>query len=140
MAKDMGCLIPEPLCIEDFRSDHARGRRLPDNILLDEVGVIIGDALKSYLGTNVVTATMTDSLRKYYEKGRVKKMIIKNEKYTIATKDYPIKFDDGNGNPVDDLDDAYLELSYDNAKSRLENCFDEPDEFQILKVKVSYEF
>lgn len=66
MAKDMGCLIPEPLCIEDFRSDYARGRRLPDNVLLDEAGVIIGDALKAYLGTNVVAATITDSLREYY--------------------------------------------------------------------------
>lgn len=66
-------------------------------------------------------------------------MIIKNEKYTIATKDYPLTFDDGNGNPVDDLDDAYLDLSYDNTKARLENCFDEPDEFQILKVCITYE-
>lgn len=65
-------------------------------------------------------------------------MIIKNEKYTIATKDYPLTFDDGNGNSVDDLDDAYLDLSYDNTKARLEN-YDEPDEFQILKVRVTYE-
>lgn len=67
MAKDMGYLIPEPLYIEDFRSDYAQGRRLPDNVLLDEAGVIIGDALKAYLRTNVVAATMTDSLREYYD-------------------------------------------------------------------------
>ena len=66
MAEDMGCLIPEPLCIEDFRSNSARGRRLPDNVLLDEAGVAIGDALNSYLGTNVVAATMTDALREHY--------------------------------------------------------------------------
>jgi len=71
MARDMGCLIPEPLCIEDFKSNSAKGRRRPDNVLLDEAGVVIGDALNAYLGTNVVTATMTDSLREHYD--RVKK-------------------------------------------------------------------
>lgn len=70
MANDMGCLIPEPLCILDFRGNSV-GRRLPDNILLDEAGMIISDALNTYLGTNVVTATMTDSLREHYD--RVKK-------------------------------------------------------------------
>lgn len=68
MAKDMGCLIPEPLCVEDFKGDSARGRRLPDNVLLDEDGVVIGDALNAYLRTNVVAATMTDSLREYYDR------------------------------------------------------------------------
>lgn len=71
MANDMGCLIPEPICIEDFRSDLARGRRLPYNVLLDEAGMVIGDALNAYLRTNVVAATMTDSLREHYE--RIKK-------------------------------------------------------------------
>ena len=64
-AKDMGCLIPEPLCIEDFKGDLARRRRLPDNVLLDEAGMVIGDALNAYLGTNVVAATMTDTLREH---------------------------------------------------------------------------
>lgn len=68
MAKDMGCLIPELLCIEDFKGNSARGSRLPDNVLLDEAGVAIGDALNSYLGTNVVAATMTDSLREHYDR------------------------------------------------------------------------
>lgn len=68
MAKNMGCLIPEPLCIEDFKGDSARRRRLPDNVLLDEAGVVIGDALNAYLGTNIIAATMSDSLREYYNK------------------------------------------------------------------------
>lgn len=68
MAKDMGCLIPEPLCIGDFIGDSARGRRPPDNILLDEAGMVISDALNTYLGTNVVAATMTDSIREYYNR------------------------------------------------------------------------
>ena len=70
MAKGMGCLIPEPLCVEDFRSGYARVKRVPDNVLLDEAGVIIGDALNAYLGTNVVAATMTDSLREHYDRMR----------------------------------------------------------------------
>lgn len=68
MAKDMGCLIPEPLCVGDLKGNASRGRRFPDNVLLDEAGVIIGDALNAYLGTNVVTATMTDALRECYNK------------------------------------------------------------------------
>lgn len=68
MAKDMGCLIPEPLCIGNFIGDSARGRKLPENILLDEAGKIIGDALNAYLRTNVVVATMTDPLREYYDR------------------------------------------------------------------------
>lgn len=71
MAGEMGCLIPEPLCILDFRGDSARRKRLPDNILLDEAGMVIEDALNTYLGTNVVVATMTDSLREHY--GRTNK-------------------------------------------------------------------
>lgn len=69
MADDVGCLIPEPLCILDFRGDSAR-RRLPDNILLDEASMVIPDALNTYLGTNVVAATMTDSLKEHYDKVR----------------------------------------------------------------------
>lgn len=64
----MGCLIPEPLCVEEFRSGYEREKRLPDNVLLDEAGAVIEAALKVYLGTNVVAATMTDSLREYYDK------------------------------------------------------------------------
>lgn len=66
-ARDMGCLIPEPLCIEDFKGNSTRGKKLPNNVLLDEAGAVIGDALNAYLGTNVVAATMTDSLREYYD-------------------------------------------------------------------------
>lgn len=67
-AKDMVCLIPKPLCLEDFKSASVRGRRLPDNVLLDEAGVVIRDALNAYLGTNVVAAIMTDALREHYSR------------------------------------------------------------------------
>lgn len=72
MAEEMGCLIPEPLCIEDFNRERIRGYRLPQNILLDEAGDIIGDALNAYLGTNVIAVTMTDSLKEKYN--RMKQM------------------------------------------------------------------
>ena len=68
MARKMECLIPEPLCINDFTRDSARGKRLPDNVLLDEAGMVIGDALNAYLRTNVIAATMTDSFREHYSR------------------------------------------------------------------------
>lgn len=70
MADKMGCLIPEPLCIEDFKGEFVRGRNLPDNVLLDEAGMILNDALNAYLGTNVIAATMTDSLKEKYDRMR----------------------------------------------------------------------
>lgn len=70
MAREMGCLIPEPLCFGDFRGDSNRGSRLPENILVDEVGMVIEDALNSYFHTNVVSATMTDSLKEHYKRIR----------------------------------------------------------------------
>lgn len=70
MANEMRCLIPEPLCIEDFNRKNIRKYRLPLNILLDEAGDILGDALNAYLGTNVIAATMTDSLKEKYNRMR----------------------------------------------------------------------
>lgn len=67
MADEMGCLIPEPLCVGDFRGESNRGRRLPENILVDEVGMVLEDALNSYFRSKVVAATMTDSLREIYK-------------------------------------------------------------------------
>lgn len=66
-------------------------------------------------------------------------MIVENKKYVIATKSFPLEFDDGSGNSVSDFNDAYLG-TYEERKSTLVECFDEPDEHQILEVKVTYEF
>lgn len=68
MADEMGCLIPEPLCVEYFKGTYVRPHGLPQNVLLDEAGTIIGDALNAYLGTNVIVATMTDPLREKYNR------------------------------------------------------------------------
>lgn len=43
-------------------------------------------------------------------------MIIENKKYVIATRSFPLKFDNGEGNNVSDFNDACLS-SYDEAKS-----------------------
>lgn len=66
-------------------------------------------------------------------------MIIENKKYVIATKSFPLEFDDGSGNRVSDFNDAYIG-TYEERKATLDECFDEPEEFQILEVKVTYEF
>lgn len=59
-AEQMGCVIPEPLTVDELKT-----RRLPSdtNVLLDEVTTILDKALKSYLGVNVVCATMSDDLK-----------------------------------------------------------------------------
>lgn len=63
-------------------------------------------------------------------------MIVENKKYVIATKSFPLEFDDGSGNRVCDFNGAYLG-TYDEVKTQL-GCFDEPEEHQILEVKVTY--
>lgn len=64
-------------------------------------------------------------------------MIIENKKYVIATKSFPLEFDDGSGNMVSDFTDAYLG-TYEEIKTQL-GYFDEPEEHQILEVKITYE-
>ena len=65
-------------------------------------------------------------------------MKIKRDKYVISTTDFPLLFDDGSGNSVDDLDDAMI---YDNLESASLNFnkFDDVDMFQILPISVTYE-
>ena len=43
-------------------------RRFPDNVLLDEADVVIGEVLNAYLKTNVVATTMTDLSREHYDR------------------------------------------------------------------------
>lgn len=66
-------------------------------------------------------------------------MIIENKKYVIATKSFPLEFDDGSGNMVSDFNDAYLG-TYEERKTTLYECFDGPEEYQILEVKITYKF
>ena len=64
-------------------------------------------------------------------------MIIKEDKYCIVSKSFPLKFMK-DGEEWDTIYDIYLE---DKKACEDElNTYDEPEEFQILNVKVTYEF
>ncbi len=62
-AKQLGCIIPEPIAVCDLVGDGSRGRRKPEYVLVDEVGYMLKDALKAYLGTDVECATLTDVIK-----------------------------------------------------------------------------
>lgn len=64
-------------------------------------------------------------------------MIIREEKYCIASKDFPLKFCN-NGEEMDCFEQAEL-MSKEDCEYEL-STYDEPDKFQILKVQVEYEF
>ena len=57
MAKEMGCNIPEPMTIADFKRHFYRD----ENVLIDEVlaNNLLAIALNQYIGANVVACTMT---------------------------------------------------------------------------------
>lgn len=64
-------------------------------------------------------------------------MIISEEKYCIVSKEFPLKFYcDGEGTDV--LKHNVL-MSKENCEYEL-STYDDPEEFHILKVKVTYEF
>lgn len=65
-------------------------------------------------------------------------MVVEHTKYAIATKSFPLFFDDGEGNSVDTIEDAAIG-SKEDCEAELK-CFDEPENYQIIEVKVSYEF
>lgn len=56
LAEKLGFKIDEPVLVHTLR----RGGFHYDNVLLDNAGEVIGDALRQYLGVNVVTAVLTD--------------------------------------------------------------------------------
>ena len=64
-------------------------------------------------------------------------MIISKEKYCIASKSFPLKFYRC-GNEIDTLEDDVLR-SKESCEDELKT-YDEPEEFHILKVQVTYEF
>ena len=65
-------------------------------------------------------------------------MIIKTKKYVIATKSFPLRFNDGRGNMESDFEDAAISSQIE-CENQL-TYFDEPDKHQILEVNVTYEF
>lgn len=66
-------------------------------------------------------------------------MIVKKNKYVIATKSFPVVFDDGDGNPEKDIEYAYLYSNKSYAEKILNDEFDEPDNFQVIEVNITYE-
>ena len=64
-------------------------------------------------------------------------MIIKEEKYCIIRKSFPLKFM-YDGNEYDSIKDVML-MDKDECENELET-YDEPEENQIIKVTVTYEF
>ena len=60
MADELNIIIPEPITIEDLKSKRCQR---PENVLIDESYSLIGDALDSYLGTHVIAATLSDSIK-----------------------------------------------------------------------------
>lgn len=64
MAKEMGCIIPEPISVSELREYGLKRSLLThDTVLLDNVGLVIGEALNEYLGVSVIGGTMTDGLK-----------------------------------------------------------------------------
>ena len=68
-AEEIGAAIPEPLTVDMLKC----GLYRVDNCLIDEAYDIIGQALNSYLNTNVVAATLSDNIREEYNNRKVKK-------------------------------------------------------------------
>lgn len=68
-------------------------------------------------------------------------MRIQGKKYVIATKKYPILFDDGFGNGVEEFDEAELYESESKAQDKLSR-FDNDcaDEWCVVPVDVTYNF
>lgn len=67
-------------------------------------------------------------------------MVINNKKYVISTKGFPLKFNDENGNQVDNIEDAFFYRSIGEADDTLTYSYDKPEQYQIIKVDITYEF
>lgn len=60
LANYLGVEIPTPMTIEDYRNK----RKLPNEcILIDEGYDLIGEAVSSYIGANVVAITLSDKIK-----------------------------------------------------------------------------
>ena len=67
-AKDMNCIIPDPITVEELLTFKMKKINLVENVLFDNVETILEDAINSYLGVNVVCATMTDVEKENHQK------------------------------------------------------------------------
>jgi len=65
-------------------------------------------------------------------------MKIRFNKYTLITKERPMEFIDGDCNTTDRIEEAMLNDSEIIANDVLKT-FDNPEEFEILPVNITYE-
>lgn len=66
-------------------------------------------------------------------------MKVIEENYCIASKTLPLKFYDHNGNESNFIEPCVLFFDKEECEKELK-IYDEPNEYQIIKVKVTYEF
>lgn len=67
-------------------------------------------------------------------------MKVEREVYIIASKNSPIQLDDGRGNPVDDIKDAYLYKYYTDAEADLDTYDDDvKDEYRIVQGSIIFD-
>lgn len=64
-------------------------------------------------------------------------MIVSNNKYCIASRSFPLKFYLYHGSETDELNHECL-MSYTDCETALKE-FDDPEQYHILQVKVTYE-
>lgn len=67
-------------------------------------------------------------------------MIINTTKFVIATKDFPLKFNNADGDYEDEIEAACFYHSAEDASDVLSRFYDEPQKHQIIKVDITYEF
>lgn len=91
----------------------------------------------------LMTALFVSMLTAYktVEKQGVIKMKVVEERYMIATKTHPVMFDDGCGNPVDLISEAYPWKEQDTANYHL-SMYDKDvkEEYMVVKVEITYKF
>lgn len=67
-------------------------------------------------------------------------MKITDKKYVIVTKNFPLRFKKSNGDNVDNIEKACFYYNVEDANYVLTHLLDGPDEHQVIKVDITYEF
>lgn len=75
----------------------------------------------------------------YFSWEVIELMIIRNKKYIIVTKTYPLLFLSQDGYLSGDFEDVHLFATSKECEAELSNL-DEDEEYQMLVVDVQYEF
>ena len=65
-------------------------------------------------------------------------MKIEKTMHCIASKTFPLKFYDYNGNECECLDDRNVLMTYAECEKDLKD-YDESEDYQILAVRITYE-